>query len=82
VTPEKIKKLTTRLEGQAVIRIDDVWGKRNQLSAIVVSTILRGRACGYPYSDSSERRDQLRNAREFAAGLAKTFKATIEDRIL
>lgn len=48
--------------------IQDVWGESGAPSEVRVAGP-EGTAC-YPYEDSSQRVDQLRNARRYAEGLS------------
>lgn len=71
------------MEPQIII-IEDVWSSRNQPSKIVVKR--PGGTDSFEYDDSSERRDQLINARKLAGDIVSKGRATgnsmrIDDRI-
>lgn len=59
--------------------ITDVWDSKGE-DEIRVDHPLG--SCGFPYESSSERRDQARNARDFAEKLVREGKASgVEDLI-
>lgn len=65
---------STILKAALAACISDVWGNRRRESEIRV-VHPRGMDA-FPYENSSERRDQLRNARSFAAILVRDRTVT------